>query len=99
LGGYLLLRVGDRLSEALLFDGIIGAARGLGIVVRATGISSPELLSTVLRHGRPPAQGTAIGPALAGEEFLQFLRGSNVDTVVLRPLDFGERSGFTRLEN
>jgi EAL domain-containing protein (putative c-di-GMP-specific phosphodiesterase class I)/sensor domain CHASE-containing protein len=86
---YLLLRVDDGPSEALLFDAIIGAARGLGIVVCATGITSPELLSTVLRHGRPLAQGAALGPPLAGQEFLELLRSSNVDTVILRPLDIG----------
>ena len=84
---YLLLRNGDTPSEALLFDGILGAARGLGILVCATGIASPELLSTVLRHGRPLAQGAALGPALDGEEFLALLRRSNVDTARLRPLD------------
>jgi EAL domain-containing protein (putative c-di-GMP-specific phosphodiesterase class I) len=87
---YLLLRVGDGPSEALLFDGILGAARGLGIVVCATGIATPELLATVLRHGRPLAQGAALGPALAGDEFLELLRRSNVDTATLRPLDFGD---------
>jgi EAL domain-containing protein (putative c-di-GMP-specific phosphodiesterase class I)/sensor domain CHASE-containing protein len=87
---YLLLRVDDRPSEALLFDGIIGAARGLGIVVCVTGVTSLELLSTVLQHGRPLAQGPALGPALTGEEFLERLRGSSVDTVTLRPLDFGD---------
>jgi EAL domain-containing protein (putative c-di-GMP-specific phosphodiesterase class I)/sensor domain CHASE-containing protein len=87
---HLLLRVSDTPSEALLFDGIIGAARGLGIVVCVTGIASPELLSTVLRHGRPLAQGAALGPALAAEEFLELLRGSSVDTATLRPLDFGD---------
>jgi EAL domain-containing protein (putative c-di-GMP-specific phosphodiesterase class I)/sensor domain CHASE-containing protein len=86
----LLLRVGDRPSEALLFDGIIGAARGLGIVVCATGVASPELLSTVLLHGRPLAQGAALGPALASEGFLELLRGSCVDTVILRPLQVGD---------
>jgi EAL domain-containing protein (putative c-di-GMP-specific phosphodiesterase class I)/sensor domain CHASE-containing protein len=87
---FLLLRVDDGPSEALLFDGIIGAARGLGILVCATGIASQELLSTVLRHGRPLAQGAALGPLLAGGEFFDLLRGSGVDTQVLRPLDFGE---------
>jgi EAL domain-containing protein (putative c-di-GMP-specific phosphodiesterase class I)/sensor domain CHASE-containing protein len=82
---WLLLRIGDGPSEALLFDGIIGAARGLGIVVCATGITSPKLLSTVLRHGRPLAQGAALGPLLAGEEFLKLLRGSSVDTTTLQP--------------
>jgi EAL domain-containing protein (putative c-di-GMP-specific phosphodiesterase class I) len=82
---WLLLRIGDGPSEALLFDGIIGAARGLGIVVCATGITSPKLLSTVLRHGRPLAQGAALGPLLAGEQFLDLLRGSSVDTTTLQP--------------
>jgi EAL domain-containing protein (putative c-di-GMP-specific phosphodiesterase class I)/sensor domain CHASE-containing protein len=82
---WLLLRIGDGPSEALLFDGIIGAARGLGIVVCATGITSPKLLSTVLRHGRPLAQGAALGPLLTGEEFLKLLRGSSVDTTTLQP--------------
>jgi EAL domain-containing protein (putative c-di-GMP-specific phosphodiesterase class I)/sensor domain CHASE-containing protein len=87
---YLLLRAGDTPSEALLFDGIVGAARGLGIMVCATGIDSPELLSTVLRHGRPVAQGAALGPALAGQEFLELLRGNNTDTATLRTLDFDD---------
>jgi EAL domain-containing protein (putative c-di-GMP-specific phosphodiesterase class I) len=72
---YLLLRMSDGPSEALLFDGIIGAARGLCIAVCATGITSQELLSSVLRHGRPLVQGTTVGRALAGEEFLELLRG------------------------
>jgi len=87
---YLLLRIGGESSEALLFDGIIGAARGLGIVVCATGIASPELLSTVLRHGRPLAQGAALGPILTGDEFLELLRRTNVDTAVLQSFDFGD---------
>jgi EAL domain-containing protein (putative c-di-GMP-specific phosphodiesterase class I)/sensor domain CHASE-containing protein len=87
---YLLLRVDDGPSEALLFDAIIGAARGLGIVVCTTGINSPELLSTVLRHGRPLAQGAALGPPLAGGGFLELLRRTNVDTARLRPLELGD---------
>jgi EAL domain-containing protein (putative c-di-GMP-specific phosphodiesterase class I) len=87
---YLLLRAGDTPSEALLFDGIVGAARGLGIVVCVTGIDSPELLSTVLRHGRPVAQGASLGPALRGQEFLELLRGNNTDTATLRTLDFDD---------
>ena len=90
LAPYLLLRLGDGPSEALLFDGIIGAARGLGIVVCVTGIASSELLSTVLRHGRPLAQGAALGAALTALEFVELLRRSNVDTAILRPLDFGD---------
>ena len=86
----MLLRVHDGPSAALLFAGIIGAARGLGIMVCATGIDSPELLAAVLLHGRPLAQGAALGPILTGEEFLELLRGSNVDTALLPTLDFGE---------
>jgi EAL domain-containing protein (putative c-di-GMP-specific phosphodiesterase class I)/sensor domain CHASE-containing protein len=89
---FLLLRIDDGPSEALLFDGIIGAARGLGILVCATGIASQELLSSVLRHGRPLAQGAALGPLLAAEEFFDLLRGSGVDTETLRPLDFSDAS-------
>ncbi len=85
---YLLLRVNDGPSAALLFAGIIGAARGLGITVCATGINSPELLSAVLQHGRPLAQGAAVGSILTGQEFLELLRGSNVDTATLPTLDF-----------
>jgi EAL domain-containing protein (putative c-di-GMP-specific phosphodiesterase class I)/sensor domain CHASE-containing protein len=84
---YLLLRVHDGPSAALLFAGIVGAARGLGIVVCATGINSPELLSAVLQHGRPLAQGAALGSILTGEEFLELLRRSNMDTATLPTLD------------
>ena len=83
---WLLLRIGDGPSEGLLFDGILGAARGLGIVVCASGIDSPELLATVLRHGRPLVQGAAVGAPASGKEFLELLRGNSVDTEVLRPL-------------
>jgi EAL domain-containing protein (putative c-di-GMP-specific phosphodiesterase class I) len=84
---YLLLRIEAEPSEALLFDGILGAARGLGIVVCATGIASPELLSTVIRHGRPLAQGAAVGAPLTGDEFLELLRGNVTDTATLPALD------------
>jgi EAL domain-containing protein (putative c-di-GMP-specific phosphodiesterase class I)/sensor domain CHASE-containing protein len=87
---HLLLRIDDGPSASLLYEGIIGAARGLGLVVCATGIDSPQLLSTVLRHGRPLAQGAALGAALAGDEFLELLQRSDVATVMLRPLDLGE---------
>jgi EAL domain-containing protein (putative c-di-GMP-specific phosphodiesterase class I) len=87
---YLLLRVHDGPSAALLFAGIIGAAHGLRMVVCAKGINSPELLSAVLQHGRPLAQGAALGPILAGEEFLELLRASNADTAILPTLDFGD---------
>jgi EAL domain-containing protein (putative c-di-GMP-specific phosphodiesterase class I) len=87
---YLLLRDHDGPSAARLFAGIIGAARGLGISVCATGINSPELLSAVLQHGRPLAQGATIGPILTGEGFLELLRGNNVDTAILPTLDFDD---------
>jgi EAL domain-containing protein (putative c-di-GMP-specific phosphodiesterase class I) len=87
---YLLLRDHDGPSAARLFAAIIGAARGLGIRVCATGINSPELLSAVLQHGRPLAQGATIGPILTGEGFLELLRGSNVDTAILPTLDFDD---------
>jgi EAL domain-containing protein (putative c-di-GMP-specific phosphodiesterase class I) len=85
-----LLRDHDGPSAARLFAGIFGAARGLGISVCATGINSPELLSAVLQHGRPLAQGATIGPILTGEGFLELLRGSNVDTAILPTLDFDD---------
>jgi EAL domain-containing protein (putative c-di-GMP-specific phosphodiesterase class I)/sensor domain CHASE-containing protein len=84
---YLLVRIDDGPSEALLFDGIIGAARGLGIVVCVTGVASPQLLSAVLRHGRPLAQGAALGLPLDSAEFLELLRGNNVDTAIIRRVD------------
>jgi EAL domain-containing protein (putative c-di-GMP-specific phosphodiesterase class I)/sensor domain CHASE-containing protein len=87
---YLLLRADNGPSEALLFDGIIGAARGLGIVVCTTGVNSMELLSTVIRHARPLAQGAALGPAVTGEEFLELLRRNNVDTAKLRIPGYGD---------
>jgi EAL domain-containing protein (putative c-di-GMP-specific phosphodiesterase class I)/sensor domain CHASE-containing protein len=84
---YLLLRIEAGGSEALLFDGILGAARGLGIVVCATGISSPELLATLLRHARPLAQGAVLGAPLTADDFLELLRGSVTDTATLPTLD------------
>jgi len=86
----LLLRAQDGPSAALLFAGIAGAARGLGITVCATGVNSPELLSAVLQHGRPLAQGAALGPIQTGEEFLELLRRSNADTAAVPILKFGD---------
>jgi EAL domain-containing protein (putative c-di-GMP-specific phosphodiesterase class I) len=86
------LSSGGGVSDALLFDGILGAAHGLGIVVCATGISSPELLSAVVRHGRPLAQGAALGLPLSGNEFLELLRGSVVDTATLPTLELDDAS-------
>jgi EAL domain-containing protein (putative c-di-GMP-specific phosphodiesterase class I) len=84
---WLLLRMTDRVSEEKMFAGILGAARGLGIGVCATGVASADMLAAVLQHGRPLAQGTAVAASLDGQEFLERLRGSNVDTVTVRPLD------------
>jgi EAL domain-containing protein (putative c-di-GMP-specific phosphodiesterase class I) len=84
---WLLVRMGKRESEALMFDAILGAARAMGVVVCATGVDSPDLLSTVLRHGRPLAQGMAVGSPLESAEFLKLLRDANVDTASLPPLD------------
>ncbi|MGO9933771.1 MAG: EAL domain-containing protein [Steroidobacteraceae bacterium] len=83
---WLLLRVADRVSEARLFAGILGAARGLGISVCATGVATADILAAVLQHGRPLAQGMAVAGWLDGQEFLERLRGSSVDTVTVRPL-------------
>jgi EAL domain-containing protein (putative c-di-GMP-specific phosphodiesterase class I) len=84
---WLLLRMADRVAEAQLFAGILGAARGLGIAVCATGVSSADILAAVLQHGRPLAQGAAVAASLDGPEFLERLRGSSVDTVTIRSLD------------
>jgi EAL domain-containing protein (putative c-di-GMP-specific phosphodiesterase class I) len=84
---WLLLRMADRAAEAQLFTGILGAARGLGIAVCATGVASAEMLAAVLQHGRPLVQGAAVAASLDGPEFLQRLRGNCVDTVTIRRLD------------
>jgi EAL domain-containing protein (putative c-di-GMP-specific phosphodiesterase class I) len=84
---WLLLRMADRAAEAQLFTGILGAARGLGIAVCATGVASAEMLAAVLQHGRPLVQGAAVAASLDGPEFLERLRGNCVDTVTIRRLD------------
>ncbi len=83
---WLLLRMGDRVPEALVFDGILGAARSLGITVCATGVATPDLLAAVLKHGRPLAQGAAVGSPRTDPDFLELLRGNNEDTETMRPL-------------
>jgi len=90
-----LLRSGDGALERLLFAGILGAARGLGITVCATGVSSPEMLAAVLRQGRPTAQGTELGSMLDGAEFLQCLRDRNETTATLPQL-FSDIVGLTQ---
>ncbi len=87
---WLLLRMHDRVPEALLFDGILGAARSLGIVVCATGVATPELLAALLKHGRPLAQGAAVGSPLTGPDFLELLRRSNDETETLQPLNLDQ---------
>lgn len=84
---WLLLRMADRVSEAQVFAGILGAARGLGILMCATGVASANILAAVLQHGRPLAQGAAVGAALDGPAFLQRLRNNDIDTATLRPLE------------
>ena len=81
-----LLRVRTGVAETLVFSAIIGAARGLGILVCATGVDSEELLQAVLRHARPLAQGTAVGLPVTSGEFLQLLRVRNETTSNLRVL-------------
>jgi EAL domain-containing protein (putative c-di-GMP-specific phosphodiesterase class I) len=84
---WLLLRMADRVSEAQVFAGILGAARGLGIVVCATGVASANILAAVLEHGRPLAQGAAVGAPLDGPAFLERLRDNDIDTATLAPLE------------
>jgi len=91
----LVHNIGGGAPEALLFDGITGAARGLGIVVCVTGVTSPDLLAAILRHGRPLAQGMALGAPVDGEKFLQLLRGSCVDTTSVRPLELDDAGDAT----
>jgi EAL domain-containing protein (putative c-di-GMP-specific phosphodiesterase class I) len=77
-------------SQRVLFDGIVGAARGLGIVACATGVDSPELVAAAERHGRPLAQGTALSPPVDSEQFLAFVRNGADDTVRLPPLELDD---------
>jgi EAL domain-containing protein (putative c-di-GMP-specific phosphodiesterase class I)/sensor domain CHASE-containing protein len=73
-------------GKAVLFDGIVGAARGLGIIVCAIGVDSPDLAATIERHGCALAQGAALGPLLDVDQFLGLVRGNGVDTAKLPPL-------------
>lgn len=82
-----LLRSGNAKVEKAVFDAILGAARGLGILVCATGVSSAEILAAVLRQGRPLAQGMELGSMLNGAEFLQCLRHRNETTATLPQLN------------
>ena len=78
-----LLRRGADTLEKLVFRGILGAARGLGISVCAAGVNSPEVLAAVLSHGRPLAQGTELASPLNSAEFLKSLRNRNEATATL----------------
>jgi EAL domain-containing protein (putative c-di-GMP-specific phosphodiesterase class I) len=93
----LVRRIGVSGEEAMLFDGIVGAARALGVSVCATGVDTPDLVSAVMRHGRPLAQGDALGPSIDAEQFLVLLRGSASETWNLPPIQvddvLAERSG------
>jgi EAL domain-containing protein (putative c-di-GMP-specific phosphodiesterase class I)/sensor domain CHASE-containing protein len=82
----LVLHAGAGAPDEVLFGGIVGAARGLGIVVCATGVDSPDLAAAAERHGCTLAQGASLGPLVDGEQFLTLVRGSDVDTVTLPPL-------------
>jgi hypothetical protein len=50
-----------------------------------------------MRHGRPLAQGDALGPSIDAEQFLVLLRGSASETWNLPPIQvddvLAERSG------
>jgi EAL domain-containing protein (putative c-di-GMP-specific phosphodiesterase class I) len=86
----LLQRMSVSATEALLFDGILASSRSLGIIVCASGLDTAELLAAVLEHGRPLAQGGAVGAPLRSEDFLELLRGSDQDTATLRPLNLSQ---------
>ena len=75
---WLLLRKDTDGANGQLFDAILGASQGLGIAVCVTGVGTPRILEAVLRHGRPLAQGNALGhprDARAMRDFMR-LRGS-----------------------
>lgn len=90
-----LLRSGADTLEKMIFGGILGAARGLGISVCATGVNSPVLLAAVVSHGRPLAQGTELASMLDSAEFLQALNDRNESTATL-PTMRQEISGSAR---
>jgi EAL domain-containing protein (putative c-di-GMP-specific phosphodiesterase class I) len=90
-----LLRRGVDSLEKTVFNGILGAARGLDITVCATGVTSPELLAAVLNHGRPLAQGAELATTMDSAEFLQCLRDRNETTATL-PIMRPEFAGTAR---
>jgi EAL domain-containing protein (putative c-di-GMP-specific phosphodiesterase class I)/sensor domain CHASE-containing protein len=93
----LVRKIGVAGEEAVLFDGICGAARGLGIIICANGVDSPDLVAAAMRHGRPLAQGEALGPCIDADQFLLLLRGNVSETWNLPPLQvddvLAEKSG------
>jgi EAL domain-containing protein (putative c-di-GMP-specific phosphodiesterase class I) len=68
---------------AALMHAIIGASRGLGIAVCAAGVDSPVQAGALEVHGRPLAQGAALGPPMEGDRILMLLHGTGVDTAFL----------------
>ena len=68
---------------AALMHAIIGAARGLGVCVCAAGVDSPVQAGALEVHGRPLAQGAALGPPMEGDRILALLHGTGVDTAFL----------------
>jgi EAL domain-containing protein (putative c-di-GMP-specific phosphodiesterase class I) len=82
-----LLRAGDDLTERRVFDGIVGAARGLDLAVCTTGVNSAPLFAAVVRQIRSLTQGDEVGAALDAGEFLQRLRDLNETTATLPCLD------------
>jgi EAL domain-containing protein (putative c-di-GMP-specific phosphodiesterase class I)/sensor domain CHASE-containing protein len=72
---------------AALMHAIIGASRGLGISVCAAGVDSPVQAGALEVHGRPLAQGSALGPPMESERILALLHGTGVDTAFLPVVD------------
>jgi EAL domain-containing protein (putative c-di-GMP-specific phosphodiesterase class I)/sensor domain CHASE-containing protein len=75
---------------AVLFDAAVAAARGLGIIVCATGVDTAELRSAMEQHGCQCGQGAALGPPARGEQVFELLRHSGVtapSVPVLQPDD------------
>ena len=71
---WLLLREDKDGANGLLFDAILGAAHGLGITVCVTSVGTPGILEAVLRHGRPLAQGNALGHPRDARAMRDFMR-------------------------
>lgn len=65
-------RIGDDGSDAFI-DGIIGLAHGLGLLVIAEGVETPEQLGGLARIGCDRAQGYLLGKPMDAEELGQLL--------------------------